>query len=293
MIITIGNITYAMDDQNDTVLELNQVKIYISNNEIDKQKNKDVVKNTTTIIKQNVHDMSIKPSNIITMILQTIVIRCSPCQISTDNIDDVLQENQCPICWEDFDKRYMSFTLRKPIALHDSHALKKHEFCERCLITLMEKTPIKCPTCRYELQIQDEKQLLPTKRHLIWKKYLKKAPQNIWKNLICLGEFSRKSMHFINIIASVFQPWAYFICFYINFPTGLLIGIHIMDTIKIKTLSILLFMLVLINLFLATFEGFLQISPSSDITKHFSASWFILHALIILAGIYFGVVFGQ
>ena len=67
--------------------------------------------------------------------------------------------DRCPICWENFDKRCMSLTLRRPIVLHNSHAVEKHEFCESCLITLMDKKPIQCPTCRYELQIQDEKKL--------------------------------------------------------------------------------------------------------------------------------------
>jgi len=286
IIIIFDNITYAMHDQ-DTVLNLNQDNVDV-NNEIENQQNKET--KNTTIIKKNVCDASIKSSNIITVMIQTIIIRCRSATITTENIDDILQENKCPICWEDFDKRYMSFTLRKPIALHDSHAVKKHEFCERCLITLMGKTPIKCPTCRYELQIQDEKQLQKN-LYLVCKKYLKETSQNIWNslNLACLGQFLRHSMHLINIITPVFQPWAYLICFYTGIPTGLLIGIHITDTIKEQTLSILLFVLASINLFLTTFEGFFQNSPLYDLKKNDLEVWFLLHALIISFGIYFGI----
>ena len=71
--------------------------------------------------------------------------------------------NQCPICYENFNRQRtcMSFfSLRAPITLHISHQVK-HEFCEYCVSILIPvgNNLISCPICRYELQIQDEDQL--------------------------------------------------------------------------------------------------------------------------------------
>jgi len=69
--------------------------------------------------------------------------------------------DQCPICFDNYDKRCISLSLRKPIILHKNVATGVvHEICEKCLLDLMAAEPlIECPHCQNFLSLREENQL--------------------------------------------------------------------------------------------------------------------------------------
>jgi len=84
--IIIINTTYARNDSN-TGLELNQINVNIINDKNEQSK----TQNNMVIIKNNVSDssQSIESSNYITTLIKTIVIKCRPRNIITDDIDEI------------------------------------------------------------------------------------------------------------------------------------------------------------------------------------------------------------
>jgi hypothetical protein len=87
-IIIVMNITHTMNDSNKGGLELKQINVKM-NDEIEHQQN-NLTQNTTTIMRNNViSDSSIESSNYITALITTIIIRCRPRGIITDDIDEM------------------------------------------------------------------------------------------------------------------------------------------------------------------------------------------------------------
>lgn len=87
--IIVINTTYARNDSN-TGLELNQINVNIINDDNEQSK----TQNNMVIIKNNVSDssQSIESSNYITTLIKTIVIKCRPRNIITDDIDEMSLE---------------------------------------------------------------------------------------------------------------------------------------------------------------------------------------------------------
>ena len=67
--------------------------------------------------------------------------------VTTLSMDDnIFIPNQCPICYE---------IERKLIILHNSHGVD-HEFCEKCLLKLIDKSTLKCPICKYIVKSEEK-----------------------------------------------------------------------------------------------------------------------------------------
>jgi len=169
--------------------------------------------------------------NIIIVYLLLFLVVLST-EIPTLNIATAAVENECSICYEEFNQR-----LRKPITIHISHGIK-HEFCEHCIIKLIDLHPIRCPTCRYILNTQEQNQLLEIRPY-----------RNIIKiSTTCLRTF----FHLANFITPysnicTYGPLMLLLSFYFGITFGLEFNSRVWN---VKEKNIIISILTIINLIL-------------------------------------------